>query len=259
MCLIVFDWQPRSEVKLRLAANRDEFHARPAQALHRWPDAELIGGRDLQGGGTWLAATPSRVAALTNVRQPGPAAAPGAPSRGELVRQALETDDPVAWLETLAAGGAERYAGFNLLLMSGHRLWTLHHDHRVTHWQLVSAGIHGLSNASLDTPWPKLVQARHALQQALTAPDWRVDLWSAMRDARQAPLDELPDTGVGQDLERVLSPAFIEGYHYGTRATTLVTAAAGNTMLEEQRFDPGGVPADNITRLATRATGTDQS
>ncbi|MAM55965.1 MAG: hypothetical protein CMN25_01350 [Salinicola sp.] len=250
MCLIVFDWQPQAAVRLRLAANRDEFHARPAEALHRWPDSSLIGGRDLVGGGTWLAATPTRVAALTNVREEQAPTPDGAPSRGELVRQALEVDDPAVWLETLASDGAAPYAGFNLLVMSDTRMWTLHHSRHETHWRLVSPGLHGLSNAGLDTPWPKVVQAREALRQALTTRDWRVGMRSAMGDTRQASLDELPHTGVGRDLERRLSAAFIEGQEYGTRATTLVSVSTAETTLEEQRFAAGGAPIGEATRLA---------
>lgn len=255
MCLIVFDWQPEAEVRLRLAANRDEFHARPAEALHPWPGTDLIGGRDLQGGGTWLAATHSRMVALTNVRD-GQASTPlGAPSRGALVRQALETADPIRWLETLIAGAADPYAGFNLLLMADNQLWALHHDSHETRCQRVAPGLHGLSNASLDTPWPKLVHARDALGQALTAPDWRSEMWPAMCDNRQAGLDALPNTGVSQDLERFLSPSFIDGQDYGTRATTLVTVSSRETILEEQRFGPGGVAMGNVMRLTTRASG----
>jgi uncharacterized protein with NRDE domain len=264
MCLIVFDWQPDAEVSLRLAANRDEFHQRPTRALHRWSDAELIGGRDLQAGGTWLAATASRVAALTNVRE-NPAnvreglteTPPGAPSRGELVRQALTTDDPARWLETLAAQGARQYAGFNLLVMVGGRLWSLHHSRHETVCRRLDPGLHGLSNASLDTPWPKLVRARDALQQALNTQDWRAEMWRSLRDTRPAPDSELPATGIGRDRERCLSPIFIEGEEYGTRATTLVTVSAGNTTMEEQSFGPGGVPTGDIVRLTTNAA--DQS
>jgi len=264
MCLIVFDWQPDAEVPLRLAANRDEFHARPTQALHRWPEAELIGGRDLLAGGTWLAATPSRVAALTNVREgqanvrEGQAVTPpGAPSRGELVRQALTVDDPARWLETLASQGAERYAGFNLLVMSGSRLWALHHSGHETVCQSLAPGLHGLSNARLDTPWPKLIRAREALQLALSTQDWRAEMWTSLRDTRPAPDSELPATGIGRQRERFLSSMFIEGEDYGTRATTLVTVSAESITVEEQQFGPGGVPTGDIVRLTAGAA--DQS
>jgi len=250
MCLIVFDWQPQAEVKLRLAANRDEFHARPTQALHRWPDAALIGGRDVLAGGGWLAASHLRLAALTNVRDIRTPTPPGAPSRGELVRQALEIDDLRRWLETLTQEDAKRYAGFNLLVMSeDQQLWTLHHGRHGIDWQRVSPGIHALSNARLDTPWPKVVQAREALRRAELLADWRDGMWTAMRDAHPMPVDRLPDTGIGQDRERFLSPVFIEGQDYGTRATTLVTVSAGSTTLEEQRFGPDGEPMGDLMRL----------
>ncbi|WP_110657400.1 NRDE family protein [Salinicola halimionae] len=255
MCLIVFDWQPEAEITLRLAANRDEFYSRPTQALHRWPNAELIGGRDLLAGGSWLAATHSRVAALTNVRESQPATPPDAPSRGELVHQALTADDPGRWLETLASRGARRYAGFNLLVMSGNQLWTLHHSQHETCCESVAPGLHGLSNAKLDTPWPKLIHARDAMRLALNAPDWRTEMRPAMSNTRQAPDSELPATGMGRDRERFLSPLFIEGQDYGTRATTLVTVSDRSVLLEEQRFGPGGVPTGPITRLGVSAAG----
>lgn len=251
MCLIVFDWQPGAAIPLRLAANRDEFHARPTQPLNRWSDADLIGGRDLLGGGTWLAAGHSRLAALTNVRDAQASTPSGAPSRGELVRQALETDDLPRWLETLAQGDAKRYAGFNLLVMAGDRLWTLHHGRQGIDWQLVSPGIHGLSNASLDTPWPKVVQAQEALRRAERLTDWRDEMWAAMRDANPMPVDRLPDTGVGTERERFLSPLFIEGEIYGTRATTLATAKADAITLEERQFGSGGETQGEISRLTS--------
>lgn len=254
MCLIVIDWQPGTAIPLRLAANRDEFHARPTQPLDRWRDADLIGGRDLLGGGTWLAAGHSRLAALTNVRDARASTPPGAPSRGELVRLALEVDDLPRWLETLARGDAERYAGFNLLAMNGDQLWVLHHGRQGSDLQLVSAGIHGLSNARLDTPWPKVVQACEAMRNAAHLPDWRQEMWATMRDPRTMPIDRLPDTGVGTERERLLSPLFIEGEIYGTRATTLVTITADSTTLEEQRFAPGGKDVGEIARLSGART-----
>lgn len=251
MCLIVFDWQPGTATPLRLAANRDEFHERPTQPLNRWPDAELIGGRDLLGGGTWLATGHSRLAALTNVRDAGASTPLGAPSRGELVRQALEIGDLPRWLGELSRGGAQRYAGFNLLVMAGAQMWTFHHSRHSTDWQCVPPGTHALSNARLDTPWPKVVRAREALQRAKRLKDWRDDMWTAMRDPQPMPADRLPDTGVGAERERFLSPLFIEGQTYGTRATTLVTATAKTITLEERQFAPNGIPAGEILRLTS--------
>ncbi|WP_106418346.1 NRDE family protein [Salinicola tamaricis] len=244
MCLIVFDWQPDSEQPLRLAANRDEFHARPSAALHRWQDAPLLGGRDLEGGGTWLAAAPGgRFAALTNVRDAHMATPADAPSRGALVTAALQAGEPQRWLQDLASAGAQRYAGFNLLLREGDRLWVLHHGRDATTLDEVAPGLHGLSNAALNTPWPKLVRAREALRQALADGDWQNSMWQAMHDTRPTADAKLPDTGVGLATEQRLSPIFILGETYGTRATTLVSAAAGVITLTEQRYAGMGVPA----------------
>ncbi|WIX33850.1 NRDE family protein [Salinicola sp. JS01] len=244
MCLIVFDWQPDSDRPLRLAANRDEFHARPSAALHRWQDAPLLGGRDLEGGGTWLAATRGgRFAALTNVRDAHMATPADAPSRGELVTAALQAAEPQRWLQDLASAGAQRYAGFNLLLREGDRLWVLHHGRDATTLDEVAPGLHGLSNAALNTPWPKLVRAREALRQALDGDDWQASIWQAMHDTRPVADAELPDTGVGLATERRLSAIFIVGETYGTRATTLVSAAANGVIeITERRYAGMGVP-----------------
>ncbi|WP_353981479.1 NRDE family protein [Salinicola endophyticus] len=244
MCLIVFDWQPDSDRPLRLAANRDEFHARPSAALHHWQDAPLLGGRDLEGGGTWLAATPGgRFAALTNVRDAHLATPARAPSRGELVTAALQAAEPQRWLQNLATAGAQRYAGFNLLLRVHDRLWVLHHGRDETTLSEVTPGLHGLSNAALNTPWPKLVRARKALRQALADGDWQTSMWQAMHDTRPAADAELPDTGVGLATERRLSPIFIVGETYGTRATTLVNATANGVIeIAERRYAGMGVP-----------------
>ncbi len=270
MCLIVFDWRPGSATPLRLAANRDERHARPAAPLARWRDStEIVGGRDLEAGGSWLAAhAAGRVAAITNVRAPGFKTEASGPSRGHLVHQALLCDDPGNWLEWLARQAAHAYAGFNLLVCDGNTLWHLHHGPRGTRLTQVEPGLHGLSNASLDTPWPKLTQARQRLAGLLDDPDrhflsdaglsdaglsdaWLNDAWALLGDTRQAADRRLPDTGVGLALERQLSPAFILGQDYGTRASTLLEwRAPGEIVIVERRFEPGGVTAgQNSCRL----------
>ncbi len=128
MCLISFAWQPGTPMPLRLMGNRDEFHARPTAPLGEWQDnPAIVGGRDLEAGGSWLAAKRGGVvAALTNVRDPQLGTPPGAPSRGELVADALQCSDIKAWLTALSQGEAMRYAGFNLLVATPQRLWHLH-------------------------------------------------------------------------------------------------------------------------------------
>ena len=242
MCLIAFRWQPGSAVPLQLIGNRDEFHARPTAPLAAWDDAPyLVGGRDLEAGGSWLATNrQGRVATLTNVRDPAIIAAPEAPSRGHLISQALECDDITAWLGQLAEGEATRYAGFNLLVATPDRLWYLHRGREQLSLCEVSPGVHGLSNAALNTPWPKLQSVKAALAQ--TDPtQFPGPALPAFQDSRKAPVSELPDTGVGRELEHQLSAAFIVGERYGTRATTWLSLARdGDVRLTEQRFGPWG-------------------
>lgn len=243
MCLIAFDFRPQASVPLRLVANRDEFHQRPTAALGAWEDApNIVGGRDLEAGGSWLAVhRAGRVAAVTNVRDPALRVAEDAPSRGHLVREALECPDLAAWLRGLAEGEGWRYAGFNLLVGDGSRLWHLHRGRDRLLLSAVAPGIHGLSNASLDTPWPKLITARQGLATSLRR-RWPEDALSALLDATPADDAQLPDTGVGLALERLLSSPFIVGEQYGTRATTWLEwhAMNGIMQLEERRFGPGG-------------------
>nr|CDQ35129.1 hypothetical protein BN993_04597 [Virgibacillus halodenitrificans] len=247
MCLIVFDWRPGSDTPLRLAANRDETHARPTQALTAWPDAPtLVGGRDLRAGGTWLAASQTgRLAAVTNVRDTYATAPPSPPSRGALPYQALTHEAPLAWLETLAAGEAQAYAWFNLLYCDGVTLVHVHHGPAGTTLARVSPGVHGLSNATLDTPWPKVIRARDGFERALTQPAWQAPALETMHDTRSAPTSELPDTGVGMEMESFLSPIFIRGERYGTRATTLVEWCLTGIELQESRFGPNGIEYDS--------------
>lgn len=253
MCLITFSWRPGSRFPLRLAGNRDEFHARPTAPLAHWDDKPLLGGRDLEAGGTWLAANRKGVvAALTNVRDTrlSPPAHP--PSRGELVANVLASEDPAKWLRQMAEHGAARYAGFNLLVATPTHCWHLHRGRHGVTLTDVAEGVHGLSNASLNTAWPKLQAVRHALSQHETTL-WRRATRQALHDASLAEDAALPDTGVGLTLERQLSAAFILGEAYGTRATTwLSLSEQGDVTLTEQRFGPLG-RFQGETTLATPA------
>lgn len=253
MCLIALYHDPDGPVPLRLIANRDEFHARPTAPLAEWPDLEgVIGGRDLQAGGSWLAVhRRGRVAALTNVRDPdfhnmrsqatGLAADTISPSRGHLVTTALTTDDPRSWLEQLANGDALAYAGFNLLLADGKKLWHLHRSREGLRLSILTPGVHALSNADLDTPWPKLINVRQALTHSLDHGEWPTRALAAFADTHTATDAELPDTGIGTELERRLSAAFILGQDYGTRATThLEWRANGQLDIQEHSYGPNG-------------------
>lgn len=238
MCLIVFAWRPGHALPLLVAANRDEFHERPTQPLAAWQDAPGVhAGRDLEAGGTWLGVGPhGRFAALTNIREPGQPG--GLRSRGALVAEYLRGELGVeAYLEHVTAHCAE-YAGFNLLVGDTQTLGYLHAREAVP--RLLEPGIHGLSNAALDTPWPKLLKARTGLQRVLDEPSTD-RLLGLLGDDRQIADAELPDTGVGLATERLLSSVFIASQHYGTRASTaLIMDAGGRRELVERSYGPFG-------------------
>ncbi|MNG86358.1 hypothetical protein D3C81_1343720 [compost metagenome] len=238
MCLIVFAWRPGHALPLIVAANRDEFYARPTQALAAWADAPgVYAGRDLEAGGTWLGVGPQgRFAALTNIRDPGQALGPR--SRGELVAGFLQGELGVeAYLDQVASRSAQ-YSGFNLLVGDGQRLGYLHARDPAP--CLLEPGVYGLSNAGLDTPWPKLVKARSALEGLLHRPDPQ-RLLALLGDAEPAPEAELPETGVGLATEKLLSSVFIASQNYGTRASTvLIVDDQGKRQIIERSYGPFG-------------------
>ena len=259
MCLIVFDWRPDAAAGplFTLTANRDEFFRRTAEPMHWWADApDLLAGRDLVGGGTWLGITrDGRFAALTNYRAPHEMR-PDAPTRGTLVSAWLSDDSgdsagsgermtPLAYLQKVAQTGAI-YNGFNLLVgdLSRRELgWYCNRSPAAP--VLLEAGTHGISNAVLDTRWPKLVRKRAELatllEQDATPP--LGSLIAIMRDPRLARDDELPATGIPLERERVLSAAFIESPEYGTRGTTALQVLADGATLNVaviERSDDNG-------------------
>jgi len=241
MCLILIAHQAVPDYPLVVAANRDEFHRRATSVAGYWADApEILAGRDLEAGGTWMGVHRNgRFAALTNYREPG-VALPGAPSRGELVSNFLRGRQPaLAYLEQLA-GTANRYNGFTLLVHDGENLAC--YCNREGAPQVVAAGIHGLSNRVLDTPWPKVAAGRRELQERLAGGRPRTEaLFELLDDRLVAPDRELPDTGVGLERERTLSARFILGAEYGTRCSTLLLSDRwGHARLIERSYDSTG-------------------
>ncbi|MEN0105055.1 MAG: NRDE family protein [Pseudomonas sp.] len=238
MCLIVFAWRPGHAQPLVLAANRDEFYDRPTLPLAPWDDApQVLAGRDLEAGGAWLGlGAKGRFAALTNIRDPRQP--PFGRSRGELVAEFLRGDlAPRAYLNELHAR-AGNYSGFNLLLADSQEFWF--YNSREGQPQRLAAGLYGVSNATLDTPWPKLEKAKAALGEVLADPQPE-SLLAILGDSQQAPDASLPDTGIGLASEQLLSSVFIASRTYGTRAcSALIVQADGQRLLVERSFGPYG-------------------
>lgn len=240
MCLILLAWRAHPAYPLVLAANRDEFFVRPSAAAGFWPEApQVLAGRDLEAGGTWLGIhRKQRFAALTNYREGGrPLAA--ARSRGALVADFLTgSDTPRAYLEKVATSSAE-YNGFNLFVGDGESLgyFSNRGDAR-PRW--LEPGIYGLSNHLLDTPWPKLASAKTAFAEALTTLPRQSAFFELLADQEVVADSHLPATGVSLAWERILSAIFVNSEHYGTRAATLIVRRRdGWTSFTERSFGVG--------------------
>lgn len=270
MCLIVFESNTHPDYRLVLGANRDEFYERPTDPARFWSEAPyVLAGRDRKAGGTWMGVTRHGYwAAITNVRDLE-AHDPEAPSRGRLVADFLiEEPHPADYLQAVSEE-ADEYNGFNLLVGSPAGIWYLsNYDSGL---RKVEPGVHGLSNHLLDTSWPKVDQARDQLRQATlrqsgelrvgggddtppeagdarhphdtdgTAPPDPVDVVLDLLDDRDPfPDEHLPDTGVGKEKERMLSPLFIDGDQYGTRSSTvLLIGHDGHVTFAEKTYREG--------------------
>ena len=236
MCLILAAWDADPTYRLIVAANRDEFFARTSLPMHWWDDVPVLGGRDLTAGGSWMTLSGTgRFAAVTNVRDfTRPDEAPR--SRGEIpVGFSAGTDSPADYCRSLPT---EEYTGFNALVSDLDTLWW------TSNWAgaalPLDAGVYGVSNAALDTPWPKVVNGKRRFSDALAAGADVEDLFAVLADDSVAPDDLLPDTGVGLELERLVSPAFISSPDYGTNASTVLRIRRdGSYDIEERRFLQG--------------------
>jgi len=244
MCLAVLALHHIAGVPVLIAANRDEFHARPTQPAAAWPGRPAIyAGRDLRAGGTWMGVDErGRYAVVTNFRDPLNLQA-DAPSRGALVEDYLRGDMPPAdYLAGVHARGA-RYNGFNLIVGDAGAAW--YASNRDGAPCALPPGIYALSNHLLDTPWPKLARTKAAFQQVLHAapqPDLPA-LYATLADRTPADDHTLPDTGIGLARERLLSSPFIVSPEYGTRGSTVLALHAdGRGELHERRYGPDGEP-----------------
>lgn len=237
MCLILVAWRTHPDTPLVVAANRDEFFRRRTAGADFWPDSpSILAGRDLEAGGTWLGLTRrGSFAALTNFRDPGNHKTE-APSRGRLVADFLAGNADIdAYLDRI---DAPAYNGFNLLLCDGEKLLAFSNVTGERHE--LAPGVYGLSNALLDTPWPKVGAGKTALA-ALPDPPDDTALFRLLRDDTIHPDAALPATGVSLEWERLLSAAFVRSADYGTRCSTVVKLdSADMATFDEQTWLPGG-------------------
>lgn len=242
MCLILFAAGAHSSYRLIVAANRDEAYDRPSAPLAFWHDhAEVCAGRDLEHGGTWLGvSSEGRFAAVTNYRQGGPRV-DAERSRGELTRDFLVgAQSPQEYVQQVSAR-AGAYNGFSLIVGEPDELWF--YSNRGDSAQRITPGVHGLSNHLLDEPWPKVTRGIAELKALLGASERELvrELFRVLADRASAPEHLLPSTGIDAQRERALSPSFISGETYGTRASSIVLVGNdGKVLVREKRFGPGG-------------------
>ncbi|MBF2759164.1 MAG: NRDE family protein [Ectothiorhodospiraceae bacterium AqS1] len=282
MCLIYLAWRAHPRFDLVVAANRDEWHARKAAPVAWWDDApRVLAGRDMEAGGAWMGvARPLmsdrrlRFAAITNYREipiapgspghdPPSDALPAPPSRGELVLDFLaggegRLDSAFDYSREVHRKG-RRYRGFCLLVMDDAGLYFV--SNRGAQPYPLAPGVYGLSNHLLDTPWPKVIQGKDEMRRLLRSPHSELCDFFSLLTSRAIPPDAcLPDTGVGIERERFLSPRFIVGDDYGTRASTVLCLKAdGSGSMTERRFGALGNFEDERVFRIDRAGAIERS
>ncbi|MEZ4884580.1 MAG: NRDE family protein [Chitinophagales bacterium] len=243
MCLIIFAYKVHPKYPLIISANRDEFYERPTAKAHWWEShPNLLAGKDLKGGGTWLGVSKSgRFAALTNYRDLQHIRT-DAPTRGALVTDFLVNDDVSAMEYLHSIPNDEAYNGYNLLLYENEKLFW--HSNVSGESRQLKAGIYGVSNALLDTPWPKVENGKAFLKDLLTQNSDIFEVEKAfdyLKNTNKPNDKELPDTGVGIELERLLSPLYIQSPKYGTRCSTVVLVdVEGRIRFEERVYGEEG-------------------
>ena len=226
MCLAVIDWR---NDQLSIIANRDEFLARPTAQAHYWPDKDAVfAGKDLQAGGTWLGIGPHRCALVTNVRDPS--ASQGRLSRGALVADFLSAD--IGAMEYAQALTLADFSPFNLILFAENTLVYVN-NHPSPSVSVLDSGIYGVSNAQLNTPWPKLTATRAAMNRGID------EARHAMADTSTYPDADLPDTGIPLEWEKRLSSARIVGSDYATRCTSEIHYDGQRMRMTERQWPDG--------------------
>lgn len=251
MCLITFSYKENKKYPFILVANRDEFYNRPTADMQFWPDNEqLLAGRDLQQGGTWLGIHLSgRIAAITNYRKKNITKQKQLQSRGNIITAALNTTQTAGDFVFRQSELANQYNGYNLL--NADKTGFYYSNNQADSAKKLSPGTYGLCNGCLDEPWPKLIAAKKALQQIVFAPHLTIDtLKNLLNDKARQANELLPQTGISLEWEKALSSQFIQLDTYGTRAKTIIIQDnEGITQILEQRFDATGWVSESSFRL----------
>jgi len=245
MCILFFAINQHPKYPVIICANRDEFHQRPAQSMHWWPEKEnqtaILAGKDLQAGGTWLGLNKQgRFSALTNFRQPQ-LLDKNKPSRGNLVLQALAKQDDE--ITTQLEQEARIYNGFNLVFGQLNDLTCF--DSVSQKQKKLTTGFHSLCNGALDDIWPKMALGQAKLSHSIntfTAQSLCIDkLFQLMQNEQKAQIESLPETGISLDWEQLLSSIFIVSPEYGTRTTNIITLDdKGNISVYDQSYNTQG-------------------
>lgn len=247
MCVLFIANKVCQQYPLIIMANRDEFHRRPAAKLHRWPDSTITAGQDLEAKGTWLGVNRGgKIAALTNVRG-SQYLKPAAPTRGELVTRYLDYQAGDDSFGQQLQRQADRYAGFNLLYGTPNQLFAFNNVKNKI--EPLNQGFHGLSNAAINDCWPKVQRGVSQLEAYLDNNESPLpgELVALMRNVEPAPDHLLPDTGVGIELERFLSPIFIIGDDYGTRCSSILMVDRQRRLtFVEYSYDRNGEISDSV-------------
>jgi len=240
MCILFLAYRIHPDYPLILAANRDEIYARPTKSAHFWEnDENILAGKDLKQGGTWLGITKSgRFAALTNYRNPNENQK-NKQSRGHIVRNFLMSQlSPYDYLLALQKE-RNRYPGFNVIVGDLEKI--CYYSNVENNIKEVPSGIHGLSNHLLNTPWPKVEKGKQKLQLLFDSNNVTPDaLFQLLEDKEKAPDDQLPNTGVPLAIEKQLSPIFIEMDGYGTRSSTVILIDKHGIVSFWERTFPDG-------------------
>lgn len=238
MCLIVFAWKVIPGMPLIAAGNRDEFYDRPATSADWWTDyPQVYAGRDLQGGGTWMGVTrDGRFAAITNIRAPSQNR-DDAPSRGDLVADFLKGSMPAREYVSMISKSAAEFNGFNLLVGDCDELiwYSNGSQDDPRNGVPLNPGVYGLSNAALDSPWPKVVRTKAQFASLLCQCAPEDAYFEMLRDTTIASDCRLPKTGVTIELERMLSAVCIRSPSYGTRVSTVVQLHADRRVVMNEQ------------------------